>query len=283
MSLKGDFHLHTTASDGKLSPKELVLLAKHQDMDVLAVTDHDTTMGVEKALAEGVKQQVIVIPGIELSTLHNGESVHILGYFMDEKYNNEEFQKFLYDMKDYRITRARRIVEKLKEHFDITLDCDKVYKNAKGVVARPHIARAIIDAGYDYSWDYIFDNIIGKDSPAYVPNKEISIAEGIAILKAVNALTVLAHPVLIKKSKPEDLMDFDFDGIEAIYALNTPEQTEWLTALAEKRGKLITAGSDFHGSDPGDTKHGHIGCVQLDEKLLQIFLEKLDIYKFRRS
>lgn len=274
MCLKGDFHLHTTASDGKLSPEELIQLAKTKDLDIIAITDHDTTASLERAAVSSLLSDIKVIPGIELSTVHNNESVHLLGYFTDDKFKNDDFQIFLHDMKDYRTNRAKKIVENLNKFFHISIDYNKVYESAKGVIARPHIAKAIIDAGYDYSWDYIFDTIISKDSPAYVPNKEISIPEGIQILRSVNAVVVLAHPVLIKKSKPEDLILLDFDGIEAIYPLNSQEDTNTLTSLAKKHDKLVTAGSDFHGGYLGDTKHGDIGSVYLEGYPLTEFLSR---------
>lgn len=274
MYLKGDFHLHTTASDGKRTPEELVNLAKEKSIDIIAVTDHDTTAALEKVREECSRAGLGFIPGIELSTLHNNESIHLLGYFTDDKYNNKDFQVFLHDMKSYRINRAKKIVRNMKEHFGIEIDYARVYESAEGVIARPHIAKAIIEAGYDYSWDYIFENIISKDSPAYVPNKEVSIPEGIAILKSIDAVVVLAHPVLIRKSKPEDLMIFDLDGIEAIYPLNSPEDTKRFTAVAKEHNKLITAGSDFHGTDLGDTKHGDIGCTYLEGDLLKEFTSR---------
>jgi len=272
MYLKGDFHIHTTASDGHLNPIEVVNLAKENGVDVIAITDHDTTDGIEKALSHSKALNLKVIPGIELSVLHNGESVHILGYFKDDSYNDDKFQSFLKDMHDYRIYRAKKIVENLETFFNIKIDYDKVFKSAKGVIARPHIASAIIEAGYPYSWAYIFDNIINKESPAYVPNKKITIPEGIALLKYYNAIVVLAHPILIKNSTVDELLQYDFDGIEAIYYLNSKIQTEELMEKALNHNKLISAGSDFHGITLGDTKHGTISSVFLENPYLERFM-----------
>jgi predicted metal-dependent phosphoesterase TrpH len=272
---KGDFHMHTTASDGKLSPQEVVRRAKERGTDIIAITDHDTTIGLDEAIAEGKLQKIRVIPGIELSTIYNNESIHILGYFKDETYKNKNFQDFLYEMKNFRTIRAQKLIDNLDKFFNIKINYEQVYKEAEGVIARPHIARAIINQGYNYSWDYIFDNIINEDSPAYVSNKKVSITEGIDILKSVNAFTSLAHPVLVKNSKIEDLLNFHFDGVEAIYSQNTPEQTKSLIELAKNYGKLITAGSDFHGNDNGDTKHGDIGAVYLIDDALKHLLNQI--------
>ncbi|MBC8062522.1 MAG: PHP domain-containing protein [Clostridiaceae bacterium] len=275
MLKKGDFHMHTTASDGKLTPSELVKMASQENLDIIAITDHDTTKGLSEGIIAGQKYGVKVIPGIEFSTLHKEESIHILGYFRDDSYKSEKFQVFLNEMHDYRAWRGQRIVDNLKIYFDINIDGQQLIKDTKGVIARPHIAQAIINAGYDYSWEYLFNNIISKDSPAYVPNKSISITEGIKILKEVNALLILAHPTLIKKSTIEELIEFDFDGIEGIYPLNSKGDTEKYLSIAKEKNKIITAGSDYHGIGSQDTKHGILGSVNLTGENLKILLENL--------
>lgn len=276
MYKKGDFHLHTLASDGRLTPSELVETAFKADLDIIAVTDHDTTSGVPEALEAASKFGLKVIPGMELSATHKDESIHILGYFKDDTYKNEAFQTFLKEMHAYRSWRGKRIVDNLKIYFDIDIDGDKLLRETKGVIARPHIAQAIIKAGYKYDWDFIFDTILSKDSPAYVPNKNISINEGIKILREVNALVVLAHPILVKKSTIEELIKYDFDGIEGIYALNTQEATEKFIKIATENNKFVTAGSDFHGIGNADSKHGNIADVTLIGDRLKYFVEKLN-------
>lgn len=275
MYKKGDFHLHTLASDGRLTPSELVKVAVDASLDVMAITDHDTTNGVPEALKASKTFGIKVIPGIELSTTHKDESIHILGYFKDDKYKSDDFQIFLKEMHEYREWRGKRIVANLKIYFDIDIDGEKLIRETKGVIARPHIAQAIIKAGYNYDWDFIFDTILSKESPAYVANKNISITEGIKILKEVNALVVLAHPILIKKSTIEELITYDFDGIEAIYSLNTDEATKHFIKVAKDNNKFITAGSDFHGIGNQDSKHGNIADVTLIGNELQIFTDNL--------
>jgi 3',5'-nucleoside bisphosphate phosphatase len=275
MYLSGDLHTHTTASDGNLSPKQLVLKAQVCNVGILAITDHDTTEGIDEAKLIASQLHIKIIPGIELSTVHNKENIHILGYFRDDSYKDSAFQAFLYEMKNYRSIRAKKIIDNLDRIFNIKLDFNDVYKKAEGIIARPHIAKAIIDAGYAYGWSDIFDKFLSNDSPAYVPNKKISTPDGIQLLKSKNALVVLAHPVLIKNSSWEELMDFDFDGIEAIYSQNSSEQTENLLRLAKIKNKLITAGSDFHGIGSSDTKHGELGSVRLSNKHLKEFINAL--------
>lgn len=275
MYFKGDFHTHSNKSDGSFSPMDLVNLAKKENIDIMAITDHDTTAGIDEAILESKKLNIKVIPAMELSTRYNGESVHVLGYFKDQSYKNKNFQAFLKEITDFRVIRAKLIVEGLEKYFNISIDYKKVLKNSSGVVARPHIARAIIDAGYKYSLNYIFDNIINEGSPAYVPNKNLKLEDGIKLLKSANALVVLAHPILVKKSPISKLMELDFDGIEAIYPLNSTKDTTRFIKIASDYNKIITAGSDFHTSKSDDTKHGSLASVFLDEKRIDIFLKKL--------
>lgn len=274
---KGDFHLHTNASDGKLSPKELIYTASISGLDIIAITDHDTTINVEEGIREGLNKNIRVIPGIELSTVHNNESIHVLGYFRDDKYKSEAFQSFLSDVDNYRITRAKKIVENLDTFFKIKLDYENILDEAKGVIARPHIAKAIINAGYRYDWKYIFDNLLSNDSPAYVETTKILTADGIKMLKELNALVILAHPVLIKNSSIDEMLSFDFDGIEAIYPQNTKKQKIFLKAKAREYNMLITAGSDFHGITSSDTSHGSIGSVSLRGTELEAFVNALEL------
>ncbi|MDP4088416.1 MAG: PHP domain-containing protein [Bacillota bacterium] len=274
MDLRVDLHLHTSASDGKLPPEELVKLAKGENIDIIAVTDHDTTLGIDRALSASREYSLELIPGIELSTQHDEETVHVLGYFTNEAYKSQAFQKTLQDMKDHRSWRGKKIVENLKEYFGIEINYDSLMEEAKGVVARPHIARAIQKAGYSYDWQYIFDKIIGKDSPAYIPNKKLSTEDGIKLLRSVDAVTVLAHPILVRKTPVEELLCLDFDGLEAYYWQHSPEETQKFINLASSHNKLITTGSDFHGGDAGDTKHGYIGSVPFEFKHVEAFLSK---------
>lgn len=274
MYKKGDFHIHSTASDGTLEPKEVVRYAKKNDIDIMALSDHDTIKGINEAQEEGKKLDVKVIPAIELSTQYKNESIHILGYFKNGKYENKELDKKLEEMHNYRIMRAKKMAENLKKYFGIEIDFENMLKKITGNIARPHIARAVLDAGYNYSFQYVFDNLIGTQSPAYVPNTRLSIEDGIKLLKKSNAIVVLAHPVLIKKSSIDEMLKFDFDGIEAIYPRNTKEDTIRFKAKAKEYKKLITAGSDFHGIS-GDPKHGDIGYVSLSENGIENFLNAL--------
>ncbi|MGL5646765.1 MAG: PHP domain-containing protein [Clostridium sp.] len=275
--LKSEFHAHTTASDGILSPSDVVKRALKNNVSYLAITDHDTVCGIEEALTASEGTSLKIIPGIELSTNFNGESIHVLGFFKDSSYKKKEFTDILDAIKDRRIIRAKEIVQRLKEHFNIDISLDKVLSQGRDVIARPHIANEIIDSGYEYSFDYIFDNFIGKDKPAYVPTNKLSTKEGIEILHKYNAIAVLAHPVLIKNSNLTEFLPFNLDGIEAIYYQNTKEDERNLKAFAKEHNLLITAGSDCHGNFICDTRHGDIGEMTLPSENLDALLKTLNI------
>lgn len=274
--MKIDLHSHTTASDGRYSPSELVDYAIEKKINILSITDHDTTDGVEEALIYSKKLPITILPGIELSTIYNEESIHILGYFRDDSYKALSLQNFLKEMKDFRAERGKKIIENLKKYFNIIIDYNQISNNP--IIARPHIAKAIIDSGYNYSFNEVFKKFLSKDSPAYVENKKVSLDEGIQLLKEHNAFVSLAHPILIKKSKVEDLISHDFDGIEAYYSLNTEYDTAKFINLAHKYNKILTCGSDFHGIY-NDSSHGNLGGCYFDNKRCEIFLKSLEIKK----
>lgn len=277
MSLKGDFHMHTTASDGKLSSSELVDLANSKNINIIAITDHDTIDGIDEGIKCGKKKNITVIPGIELSTTYNDESIHILGYFNGENYKSSEFKSFLSDMKNKRYFRAKKMIEKINEIHGFHLHFKEISSSAKGVIARPHIAKAIIEEKPKLSWEYVFNNIIGNGCPAYIPSVKLPLEEGIKLLKNQDAIVVLAHPTFIKKSSVETLLQFDFDGIEALYPKNNSGEYEKFKSLAEKYNLFITAGSDFHGDTSIDTKHDDMGSVTLEGSDLMNFLNKLNV------
>lgn len=271
-----DLHTHSTASDGKFSPKEVVKKAYDRGVKYLALTDHDTLSGIAEAKEEAEKLGLNFIPGIELSTTYKGETIHILGYFRGDDYKNPELNNYLEDIKKKRIERAHEIVRRLKKFNDIEIDVNEVLKNGKDTIARPHIAKAIIDAGYNYSKEYIFDNFIGDHCPAYIPANKLGSEDGIKLLRKYNAVVVLAHPVLLKKLDIMDVLHLDFDGIEGIYSLNTPEATENFLKIVDKKGLITSCGSDSHGHEDDDAKHGILGSQSMEESRVEKFLNKLN-------
>ena len=273
---KVDFHIHSNLSDGLLSPKDMVERAYKNGVSILALTDHDTVNGLLEAKIECERRDIKFIPGVEFSCNHNGESIHLLGFFKDNSYETESFLEVLDSVKKRRIYRAKEIVLKLKDIFDIDINFDDVLKYGENVVARPHIAKAIMDAGYPYTQNYIFDNFIGKGQPAYVPTNKITIKEGIDLLHKYNALVFLAHPILINNTPLSDFLEFNLDGIEGVYFLNSKKQESKLIQFADEHNLLVSAGSDCHGDFINDKRHGDIGDMYLDDKHLNLILNKLN-------
>ncbi len=275
---KCDLHNHSICSDGRFKPKEIIEMAKDRNLDYISLTDHDTLSGIDEAILEAKRLNINFIPGIELSTEYNGESIHVLGFFNKENYSNPKLNKILEEFKEKRIARAYKLVDNLKKFHNIELDINKVLSNGKDTIARPHIAKAIIDAGYPYDHEYIFKNFIGNNCPAYVPSTKLSTIEGIKLLKEFNALVFLAHPILVKKTSINDLIKLGFDGIEAIYFRNTESDTIKLINLAKENNLYISCGSDCHGI-PKDKSHGNVGDVIIpqDNNIINMFrwLKKL--------
>jgi len=269
---KVDFHIHTTFSDGILTPTQVVKRASKNSVKFLAITDHDTVSGIDEAIIEAAKLNIKLIPGIELSTNYNKESIHILGFFKDHSYINDAFIGALDNIKNERIIRAKKMISKLKEIFNIEINYFDIMLDGKDVLARPHIAKEIIKAGYPYTMDEIFEKLIGNDCPAFIPTTKLSIEDGIKLLKKYNALVFLAHPILIKKSPLEDFLNLGLDGIEAIYVQNSPSQEKSLVEIALHNNLLISAGSDCHGDFENDKRHGDIGCMEMKDLYLENFL-----------
>ena len=269
-----DLHTHSTASDGTSSPAEVVKRAKAANVKYLALTDHDTVSGIEEALDAAKGLEITFIPGIELSTYFNKESVHVLGFFKGHGYKDTELIDFLNSIKRKRIERAEKIVENLAKFHDIHITLESIMKNGKDTIARPHIAKAIIDAGYNYDNEYIFEHFIGNDCPAYIPSVQIDTKEGVKLLKKHGAVVVLAHPVLLKKSSFQDVLALGFDGLEGIYPMNSEEDTKKFLSYAKEHNLITSCGSDSHGGED-DLKHGSLGSMEMDEEWLTKFLTKL--------
>jgi len=269
---KGDFHIHTIYSDGTHTPKEILDFVTSSKLDYFSITDHDNVDAIKEILKIKNEIKPKFIPGLELSTFHQGESIHILGYFKDESFRNKDFVKKLEEIRNFRVNRAREIIFKLKYYFNIVVDFEKLQSISKGVIARPHIAQCIIEAGYPYTYDSAFKTILSKSSPAYVDTKAISTEDGVKLLKKYNAHAFLAHPKLYKKNSLNSLLSLGFDGFEAIYPLNEKEDTLKYIKVAREKDMLISAGTDFHSLTRGSMHPAFIGEVYLTGIDLDRFL-----------
>lgn len=247
-----DLHLHTTASDGELTPTELVREAKAHGLECIAITDHDSTNGIEEAAAEGERLGVQVIPGIEMSTDIPRAEVHILGYYLD--YADAGFQTTLQQLRDSRRERAERMIAKLAE-MGLVVPLERVLEVAgSGSIGRPHIAEVMVEMGYVSSMVEAFASYIGRNAPAYVERYKLTPREAVAVIRGVKGLPVLAHPaeiVVLPNLLPE-LISAGLVGLEAYYSDYSPEAVEGLLALADEYGLIPTGGTDFH-------RHDHMG------------------------
>jgi len=259
MPSRADLHTHSTMSDGVLSPTDLVELAYRRGVRILALTDHDVTDGLPEAFAAAARHpDMTLIPGIEMSTDVPGNEVHILGHFID--WQDEDFQRELVHLRESRLDRARKMVEKLRE-LSKPVPWQRVQEIAgDGAVGRPHIARALVEAGHVGSVNEAFDLYLSRNGPAYVERERLTPRQVVEMLLQVGGLSTLAHPRDLEhlENLLAELKDAGLTGMEVFYQDYPPEDVERLRLLAEKFGLLPLGGSDYHGfgghqqREPGD-------------------------------
>lgn len=274
--IHADLHAHTTASDGQLTPVALVELAQQIGLDTIAITDHDTTAAIAEAQA-AVPAGFRVIPGVELSAEDANGDVHMLGYNLD--IHHEAFQHSLEEFRIRRYYRAQAIVDKLAA-LGVRLDWQRVEAQADGgAIGRPHIARAMIEAGYVASVKEAFERYIDNDKPAYVSRKRLSPEESIEMIHMAGGAAVLAHPVFVADyaAMIDRLLPVGLDGIEVVYPNHTPALEAELREIAQRHGLLITGGSDFHGLNiPGKAM---LGSVTPPEGSIEALQARAEVYK----
>lgn len=245
-----DLHMHSTASDGAQPVEDLMKLAAEVGLKTLALTDHDTTAALDRAIEVGGSLGMEVIPGIELSADDGGE-IHVLGYFL--QYHNEIFQKRLERFRFIRYGRGQLILEKLAA-LGLPLDWQRVLEIAGDAAPqRPHIAEAMKEKGYVENVNEAFKLYIGNDGPAYVETEKVTPVEAVQLIQSVGGLAVLAHPVYVKNLDVvlPKMVEVGLAGMEVYYGHNTEEQVEYYAALAAQYNLVPTGGSDWHGRPDG--------------------------------
>ena len=262
---KIDLHLHSTASDGRFSPAEVVRKAAGLGLTVIALTDHDTVDGIVPAL-ETAKTfpRLKIIPGVEISTDVPTGEVHVLGYFID--YTHPELEASLSRMRDSRLGRMQGMISKLRS-LGLPIEWERVQEIAgSGSMGRPHLAQAMLEKGYIATIKEAFDRYIAWGKPAYVERDKMTPEEAIALILRANGLPVLAHPLTI--TDPEamviELKTSGLVGIEAYYDSCTAEEINRVVSLAKKYGLIATGGSDYHGLD--ESAETMIGGANVPEK-----------------
>jgi predicted metal-dependent phosphoesterase TrpH len=247
-----DLHTHTNRSDGTFTPQELVRLASQRGLEAVAITDHDTTDGLEDATEAGLELGVEVVPGLELSAELQGTSVHVLCYWMDPE--DEELQAELVRLRSERFLRGEAMVDKLRS-LGYPVSFERVSEIAgSGNIVRPHVAQALVEAGVVADEDEAFDRLIGDDGAAYVPKHALAPLDTLALVRRAGGACVLAHPGMwsAEAPVPEDLIEAMAEagmaGLEADHSDHTPEQREHYRGLAKRLGLVVTGGSDCHGT-----------------------------------
>lgn len=241
-----DLHTHTYYSDGALSPYELVRLAKSRGIAALAVTDHDTVDGLQEAAEAGKKFGVEVVNGVEMSVTLGEQELHLLGYFFDPE--NEGLRRHFEYFSIERKKRVERMVERLR-HLGITLDLEKILARAGvGAPGRPHVAAALVEAGYVETYQEAFDRFLRDEGAAYVSKPHFEARVAIEMLHDAGGICVLAHPGHWTSDETVDrLLRSGLDGIEVIHPAHDLMLTRYYRQLAQRLGLIETGGSDYHG------------------------------------
>ena len=254
-----DLHMHTTASDGVLPPRELVEFALSRGVTIMAITDHDTFEGVDSL--RNIRTPIPVLTGVELS-LADMKGLHLLGYGMTEA---AELRQVVRELAEKRLSRAARMVEKLNR-MGFLLDYEEIRARCEGTVGRLHIARAMVEKGYVRHTEASFDKYIGEGREGYVPNECLTMTQALPLMRRNGFVPVLAHPaeleqkdeilrMLIERWQQQGLM-----GVEVYHPSQQQRSFAKLDGMVRRMGLLVTGGSDYHCQD---NRHGHPGSTAL--------------------
>jgi predicted metal-dependent phosphoesterase TrpH len=245
-----DLHAHTTASDGALTPRELVRLAARHRVRVLAVTDHDSTEGLAEAIDEAAGHGIEIVPGLEINTDVPGAEIHVLGYYVD--WQAGWFQAFLREQRAERVARVHRIVERLTE-LGLPITAEEVFAVCReGSPGRPHVAQAMVNRGHVKSVREAFDRWLRAGGPANVPRRRLEPDEAVAVIRRAGGVPVLAHPGLADRDEMiPALVASGLAGIETYYPEHSAAQVTAYRSMCERLDLVATGGSDYHGPHTG--------------------------------
>ncbi len=259
-----DLHTHSNRSDGTFEPAEIIRLASERGLDVVALTDHDTTAGLDEALAAGRQLGIEVVPGVELSAEYRSTSVHVLCYWMDVA--NEELQAELTRLRDERFRRGERMVEKLQQlGFDVSFDRVREIAGS-GNIVRPHVAQAMVEAGIVGSESEAFDVWIGDGKPAHVPKHALDPGDAVELILKAGGVCVLAHPGMWgdQTSVPGELIErmtaAGMHGLEVDHSDHDEDKRAYYRGVARRLGLVATGGSDCHGTRYEPIRLGTTTC-----------------------
>jgi predicted metal-dependent phosphoesterase TrpH len=252
-----DLHTHSTASDGTLSPEGLVDLAAEKGLSAIALTDHDTVAGIAAARARGAERGLEVIPGVELAAEWEGAGqMHLLGYFIDDQH--PYLLERLRWLREHRLERARKIVTRLKK-LGAPISWERVVQIAGGAaLGRPHLAAALVEAGHVGSVLEAFNRYLKDGAPAFLEKVQFKYREALRLIRLAGGVAVLAHPATLKlppeglEACVQRLVRKGLQGIEAYWSKHDKKEASFYADVGRRYGLVLTAGSDFHGSNkPG--------------------------------
>lgn len=270
-----DLHIHSSFSDGCLSPEEIVKEAKDKGIKYISITDHDTISSqyITKQNIYGIN----IIPGVEFSSEYKGTEIHILGYYIDVE--NESIKELVELLQQLRLARSRQIIKKLKDN-DIFISMDDLLNQGNHVIGRGNIASELIKKGYVKTYKEAFNKYLMKGRLAYVEGYKIDYKRILKAIKDSNGISVLAHPGKMYRSIQiesviKDMKGYGLKGIEVYHSAHTKEQTNYLYNLSKKHKLIITGGSDFHTMNSNSSVLGSQG-------LNKLLMEKLINYKLKQ-
>lgn len=250
--MKTDLHIHTYYSDGVFSPEKIVDTAIDVGLQVIALTDHDNVLSYKVAKnylkKENKEDKLEIIQGVEINTLYKNYEVHILGYFMNTQ--DGDFQNLLKTQQQARVKQTKEIISLLDKKEGIKIKFEDIVKQVAegGSIGRPHIAKAITNAGGTSNVMEAYAKYIHDDSPVYVPRKTVTPQDAVEIIYDAGGIPVIAHPhdLDIAEDLIKELMQYGLRGIEAYHRKHSPACVEYFSSMAEELGLIVTGGSDFH-------------------------------------
>lgn len=271
----GDFHLHSTASDGVRSPTWVMETAAANGVRTLALTDHDTTEGFPEAQAAAEAAGLRLLSGIELSVDLDGADAHLLGFGFDTGHG--PLQAYLSEQREGRVGRMKRMVRVLGEH-GVTIDAERVQAIAGDAsVGRPHVARALVEAGYVENVADAFGTWLGDGKPAHITRDRLTPGEAIALLHEAGGVAFIAHPIYLGDdygAKVHALAALGLDGVETYYKFYDAETVATHEALSARLGLARSGGSDYHGL--GNANDREIGDIPFEDSAVDEFVAFLE-------
>ncbi len=256
MAEKADLHIHTTRSDGRLSPEEVILLASEKKMSAVAITDHDTFEGYHEARELAESEGVELVPGVEITTVYNNRECHLLAYYFDP--DSEHFSRFVLRQRFNRKERIKGIIDKLQKQ-GLDVDYNEVWAQANGAnIGRPHVAQVLIDKGYVGNYPEAFMRYLSEEQLGGIESGYPAVNKAIQMVKEVGGAAILAHPSkFYTNTELDELINMGLDGIECIHPSHNWDLQLRYSKLCESRSLLKTGGSDYHGNyESADTVVG---------------------------